>query len=158
MTTQTQPLDLQPMQLPAAPSWLPLAWGWWALFAGAAVILVIAAIVFLYSRKKRLRAKKAALKLLQHPVQPHTASSAFEILRQAALSYFPRPVVASLSGLSWYEFLDSQMKTPRFVANYEHWQKVLYKNATDDNETQLIHDCQTWVEQALPPKRGKRRA
>lgn len=88
MTTNNQSLDLEPLILPNAPDWFPLAWGgWWAVLA-ATVLFVFSIYLYTKWRKKRLRAQKAALKLLTQSVTPHTPSSALEILRQAALSYF----------------------------------------------------------------------
>ncbi|MDP5252641.1 MULTISPECIES: DUF4381 domain-containing protein [unclassified Vibrio] len=152
MTTNTHPLPLEPSLLPPTPSWLPLSWGWW--FIIAFILLSLAGlVVFIRWRHRRYRAKKAALALLYRPTAPLTPSSALEILRQAALSYFDRQTIAKLSGTQWYQFLDQQMKTPCFVERQSAWQKALYQDVHQDNQT-LIDDCCLWVEQALPPKRG----
>ncbi len=153
MTTNTHPLPLEPALLPPPPSWLPLAWGWWLLLA-CLVIGIAGLLVFCRWHRRRYRAKKAALALLYRPTTPLTPSSAFEIVRQAALSYFDRKMIAQLNGPLWYQFLDQQMKTPCFVERQNDWQKALYqKNHHDDQG--LINDCCLWVEQALPPKRGR---
>lgn len=89
MTTQTDTLALQPILLPAAPSWFPLAWGWWAMLA-AVVTTLLCIVLYLRWRTHRLRAKRTALKLFEKPIVAHTPSSAIELLRQAALCYFPR--------------------------------------------------------------------
>ncbi|EEX93715.1 hypothetical protein VIOR3934_00535 [Vibrio orientalis CIP 102891 = ATCC 33934] len=149
--TQTSPLPLNPMHLPEPPSWLPLSWGWWAVITS---ILLTTLIIFMFIRwrKKRLAPKRTALRLLACGNQP---SEAIELVRQAALCYFPREQIAQLTGKEWYSFLDSQLATPRFSDNYDLWQQALYTNQAVPNAEQLIQHCNEWVEQALPPKKGR---
>ncbi|KLN65136.1 MULTISPECIES: DUF4381 domain-containing protein [Vibrio] len=149
--TQTSPLPLNPMHLPEPPAWLPLAWGWWALIGG---LLTLALTTWLIIRwnKKRLAPKKTALRLLARNQRP---SEAIELVRQAALCYFPREEIAQLTGKEWYVFLDSQLSTPRFSANYNSWQQALYSKQPISNAEELIKDCSDWVNQALPPKKRR---
>ncbi len=152
MTTHNQSLNLEPLILPDPPHWLPLAWGGWAMLAGI-IIAVLGLILFFRWRAKRLRAKKTALRLLTHPLDPHTPSSAMEILRQATLSYFPREEIAQLTGSAWYEFLDSHTKETRFVDKQQQWREALYQKSSPEQHQDLIDDCIFWVRLALPPKR-----
>ncbi|RTZ17633.1 DUF4381 domain-containing protein [Vibrio aquaticus] len=147
--TQTSTLPLNPIHLPDAPSWLPLSWGWWATFA-AIVFFVIATLLFLRWRKKRLAPKKTALRLLSIEQKP---AEAIELVRQAALCYFPREEIAQLTGKEWYAFLDSHIATPHFSTNYDSWQQVLYSKQAVEGSEQLTQHCLDWVEQALPPKK-----
>ncbi len=144
-------LPLNPMILPEPPSWFPFAWGWWATI-GAIMLTLILIVFTLRWQKKRLAAKKTILRLLTHGDQP---SEAIELVRQAALCYFPREQVAQLTGKEWYEFLDSQIATPCFTDNYDRWQNVLYTSNRDSDADELIRHCSDWVSQALPPKRGR---
>ncbi|MFM2587187.1 DUF4381 domain-containing protein [Vibrio sp. TBV020] len=148
--TQTSPLPLNPMHLPEPPSWLPLSWGWWALIAGL-LVTTLTLYLFVRWRKKRLAPKKTALRLLANGNKP---SEAIELVRQAALCYFPREQIAQLTGKEWYTFLDSQLTTPRFSDNYDTWQQALYSKETVPGSDLLIQHCSEWVEQALPPKKG----
>ncbi|MCA0934322.1 DUF4381 domain-containing protein [Vibrio alginolyticus] len=152
MTTDNQSLNLEPLVLPNQPDWFPLAWGWWAVLAGI-IIAVLGLALFFKWRTKRLRAKKTALKLLTHSVPPHTPSSAMEILRQAALSYFPRTEIAPLTGSTWYEFLDSHTNETRFTDKQQQWQATLYQKSPQEHHQDLIDDCVFWVSHALPPKK-----
>jgi hypothetical protein len=109
--------------------------------------------------KRKTRAKKAAIRLIETH-SGSSPSSAIEIVRQAALSYFPRDDIAKLSGEQWLAFLDSQLDAPRFKAKDSLWQHVLYRKAvsSDDanskeTEHALVNDCLHWVQYALPPKR-----
>ncbi|MFB9215749.1 DUF4381 domain-containing protein [Vibrio sinaloensis] len=149
--TQTPTLSLQPMHLPDAPAWLPLAWGWWALL-GAVVATCLVIWLFIRWNRKRLAPKKTALRLLENGNRP---SEAIELVRQAALCYYPREEIAQLTGEQWYQFLDSQIANPRFTPNLTDWQQALYSKQAVANADELIQDCKDWVEQALPPKRRR---
>ncbi|GAL36674.1 hypothetical protein JCM19240_2743 [Vibrio maritimus] len=156
-STQTHPLPLKPLHLPEAPEMWPLPWGYWAVIA---TIVITALLLIWLARycKRKARAKKAAIKLIEANVGS-SPSSAIEIVRQAALSYFPREDIAKLSGEQWLAFLDSQLDNPRFRANYPQWQHVLYQKAVTSNDTRkeedhtLVDDCIHWLHHALPPKR-----
>ncbi|PMH43162.1 hypothetical protein BCU68_04020 [Vibrio sp. 10N.286.49.B3] len=155
-TTSSPPLDLNPLHLPELPSWWPLSWGWWAM-AITMIGLIIASFYYLRWQKKLRLAQKTALHLFELEKETLTPSAAIELLRQAAFCYYPRERVAKLSGDEWYQFLDAQLKHPLFTPKQQQWQQALYQNQTTaDHHLELIHDCKTWVEQALPPKRGGR--
>ena len=147
-------LPLNPMHLPEPPSWFPLAWGWWALIASIIVGLLIVWLL-LYRKKRHLAAKKTAQRLMASHQKP---ADAIELVRQAALCYFPREEIAQLTGKEWYEFLDSQLNQPVFIANYELWQQALYSKHPIQETHTLLQDCSLWIDQALPPKRKRRSA
>ncbi|MCR9423929.1 DUF4381 domain-containing protein [Vibrio sp. RM-69-4] len=147
-------LDLSAMQLPELPSWFPLAWGWWASAAGILLCLLILVFVIRW-RRKRLAPKKTALRLLNPQFGHLTPSSAIELLRQAALCYYPRMEIAHLTGKEWYTFLDSQISYPLFVPNETLWQQALYQKQKTENSQELINHCYQWVNDALPPKKRR---
>ena len=147
-------LPLNPMHLPEPPSWFPLAWGWWALIASLIIGLLIVWFL-LYRKKRHLAAKKTAQRLMANHQKP---ADAIELVRQAALCYFPREEIAQLTGKEWYEFLDSQLSKPVFAANYELWQQALYSKHPIQETHTLLQDCSLWIDQALPPKRKRRSA
>jgi hypothetical protein len=154
-TSNTALLALNDLKLPPVPSWFPLAWGWWASAVG--VIVAIALIVaVIHWNKKRLAPKKTALKLLQMRQTNDSPSAAIEIMRQAALSYFPREHIAHLTGREWYVFLDSQLDTPLFLHNSKKWQQALYQKESIEEPHVLVEHCYQWVNEALPPKRGRK--
>ena len=155
--SQPQTLPLKPLHLPTEPSVWPLPWGYWALL-GFIVLSIILTVLLIRRKRKQERAKKAALKMLTSDVSTLSPAEANEILRQAALSYFPRKEVANLTGQSWFSFLDSQLASPRFIPNESSWHSALYNSANPpkDEEANLISDCKYWVQNALPPKRKYR--
>ncbi|MFA0112344.1 DUF4381 domain-containing protein [Vibrio sp. 10N.261.46.E11] len=157
-----QLLDLSPVIAPDAPTWWPLAWGWWALIITA--IALIAIVFFIIKRRQKNQyAKNEALACFRNnqPSNALSASEAQDILRQAALSYFPRDKVAGLTGDNWLAFLDAQLAKPLFAAKQSQWQQALYQDAalmSDEQkkaQQQLVNDCETWLRKALPPKRGR---
>jgi hypothetical protein len=161
-STQNHPLPLKPLHLPEAPELWPLPWGYWAVLA--TVIITVLLVIWLTRHYKRKgRAKKTAIKLIETH-SGSSPSSAIEIVRQAALSYFPREDIAKLSGEQWLAFLDSQLDRPRFKTNYLQWQQALYHKVVNSNGTRseevdqdLVDDCLHWVQHALPPKRKFRK-
>ncbi|MEZ9871774.1 DUF4381 domain-containing protein [Vibrio sp. 10N.261.51.C6] len=157
-----QPLDLSPVIAPDAPTWWPLAWGWWAVVITA--IALIALVFFILKRRKNnQQAKQEALSYFSNSQSQDglSPSKAQRILRQAALSYFPREKIAGLSGDDWLKFLDAQLAKPLFVAKQSQWQQALYQDVALMNDEQkkaqqqLVNDCETWLLKALPPKRGR---
>ena len=156
-----QPLDLSPVITPDAPTWWPLAWGWWAVIVIA--ITLIALVFFIVKRRKNNQLpKQEALSYFSNRQSSNrlSPSEAQRILRQAALSYFPREKVAGLSGDDWLAFLDAQLAKPLFSVKQSQWQQALYQDAslmTDEQkkvQQQLVNDCEPWLRKALPPKRG----
>ncbi|MDN3681894.1 DUF4381 domain-containing protein [Vibrio tapetis subsp. quintayensis] len=143
------PLPLESLRLPLEPSAWPLAWGWWLIIL-ATLGLIFALIYALYRREQKHRAKKQALR------QFSTSTSVIEahdLMRQAAMSYFPRHEIAALTGSLWYQFLDQQLKKPRFESKHNRWNDALYQSNSADPE--LIADAKQWISQALPPQRLK---
>lgn len=120
-------------------------------------------VFILKRRKNNQQAKQEALSYFgnRQPSNRLSPSEAQHILRQAALSYFPREKVASLAGDDWLKFLDAQLKKPLFVEKQSQWQQSLYQDPTSINDEQrkvqqqLVNDCETWIRKALPPKRGR---
>ncbi|WP_052879161.1 DUF4381 domain-containing protein [Vibrio coralliirubri] len=157
-----QPLDLSPVIAPNAPTWWPLAWGWWAVIITA--IALIALVFFIVNKRQKSQyAKNEALACFRdsQPSNTLSPSAAQDIVRQAALSYFPRDKVAGLSGDDWLAFLDAQLAKPLFAAKQSQWQQALYQDTalmSDEQkkaQQQLVNDCETWLRKALPPKRGR---
>lgn len=156
-----QPLDLSPVIAPDAPTWWPLAWGWWAVII-TAISLIALVFFILKSRKNNQQAKQEALSYFSNSQSQDglSPSKAQDIVRQAALSYFPREKIAGLSGDDWLKFLDAQLAKPLFVAKQSQWQQALYQDVALMNDEQkkaqqqLVNDCETWLRKALPPKRG----
>jgi hypothetical protein len=154
-STVSNLLPLNDLHLPEPPGFWPLAWGWWSL-----LLTIVLSIFFVYLlwkwRKKRLAPKRAAIALLTLEKQTISPSGAMEIVRQAALSYYPRQKVAHLSGTKWLDFLDSQVNGALFKTSEREWLQALYEKQPEVDTAPLIEQCQEWLSLALPPKRRKR--
>ncbi|WP_028021598.1 DUF4381 domain-containing protein [Enterovibrio calviensis] len=152
--TNTPPtaLPLADIQLQSAPGLWPLAWGWWLLIA-ALLAAVLLAVFFLRRRTQRAQARNEALVELS---QAETLPTINALLKRAALSYFDRDQVASLTGNAWLTFLDSQLRDTKqgFVTHEECWQKGIF-SPQGLSETELAQ-CKAlaehWLNNALPPK------
>ncbi|WP_120512896.1 DUF4381 domain-containing protein [Photobacterium salinisoli] len=152
--THTHPLQLAELHLPAMPDPWPLAWGWWA-----SALLIIILLALLYLVVNHLKAvhgikagKKQALQQLKHT---HSVSEINTLLRQAALTYFPREQVAGLSGHHWMAFLDHQLTEQHrgFVSLNDAWTQALYASETEDGiRNACRHQAEIWLRHALPPR------
>jgi len=123
------------------------------------IILTALAYIFYKKRQEKLRAKKFALnelKRIRTILRSESANYNYAIqslsalLRQCALTAYPRQDVASLHGHDWLNFLDKVGRTNLFTTGIG---KVLttgpfQKDFTDFPE-ELIIISQKWIEKAL---------
>lgn len=154
-STVSDLLPLEEIHLPEPPGFWPVAWGWWSLILTIFFLICFAVLLWKW-RKKRMAPKKAAIALLTLEQSTITPSGAMEIVRQAALSYYPRDRVAHLSGANWLDFLDSQIGSSLFRHNEKEWLSALYEKEPSVDTQMLIAQCHEWLSTALPPKRGGR--
>lgn len=106
--------QLRDIHLPATVQWWPPAWGWWLLLA---VALAVLGCLFVW-RWWRIRRANIPSMLALGEIQ--ALSRRYEngdnaalilaelstVLRRVALSYFPRPQVAAMTGDAWLQWLD----------------------------------------------------
>ncbi|WP_311567489.1 DUF4381 domain-containing protein [Photobacterium arenosum] len=152
--THTHPLQLADLHLPALPDPWPLAWGWWA---SALLVIILLALLYLVVNQLKARrglkaGKKQALRQLKHA---QSVSELNTLLRQAALTYFPREQVAGLSGHQWMAFLDHRLPEQHrgFVLLNDAWTQALYASETrDDIRDACRHQAEIWLRHALPPR------
>lgn len=143
---------LRDIHLPPLPSVWPLAWGWWAL-AGIAVLICVA--VWLLMKKKRMNAKKYALREIDSLCQkyaedPHRLASELSLLlKRVALIRFPREQVAGAYGKQWREFLQKTSQKPLFNGkSAEILETVMYvpKGAvTVKDAADLAKSAKEWI-------------
>jgi hypothetical protein len=105
--------QLRDIRLPPPVSWWPPAPGWWLLLA--IVLLLLIGLAWWFRRYRKNSWRRHALKTLarlrtlhdSRQAEPQTSVRALSILlRQVAVSRFPRNEVAALSGEAWLTFLD----------------------------------------------------
>ena len=136
MTTKPELLPLADVHVQAVPSYWPLAWGWWAVIVAILCLIVLFVISTRHHKQNNL-AKNEALNRLKQLKSTRDISALNALLKQVALTYFPREEVAKLTGKHWMTFLDSSLdeKKQGFVALEKQWQSGLFSNAKMDDET-----------------------
>ncbi|MCD9529710.1 DUF4381 domain-containing protein [Photobacterium carnosum] len=156
MTTLTAPaLPLADIHLHTVPSYWPLAWGWWAVIT-VSLIVIITVGYQLHRRNQHIVAKKEAIAILKSYHFEGGLTAINVLLKQAALSYFPRSIIAPLTGTQWLLFLDQQLplKYRGFIDQQSSWQQGLF-SSIPLTEPQF-NDCQQqallWLQYALPAK------
>ena len=117
-------LPLEDIIEPEQISQLPIAVGWWLLLCLVVTVMTALTIFVFHSRRKNQakRAFQKELSLIQTN-DPQASVQIAQLLKQLALSYFPRQKVAGLHGSTWVAFLNQSMKQPQFQ---ESWFSQLY--------------------------------
>lgn len=143
---------LRDIHLPPLPSVWPLAWGW---YASAAAVLLCALILWFALRKKRLTAKKYALREIDglcanYAADPYRlASEVSLLLKRIALLRFPRERTAGLYGKQWRDFLNKTSPNPAFSGKAgEIIENVMYVPADRFGEkdvTPLVRAAKEWI-------------
>ncbi|MDX2480988.1 MAG: DUF4381 domain-containing protein [Desulfuromusa sp.] len=146
-------LPLHDIHLPAAIGYWPPAPGWWLLLG--LVILCGLGILLLIRFRQRRRLRRLALAQLdslQGLSGRELASALSRLLRQAAISHFPRHEVAGLSGDAWLAFLDGRFSERPFTTGVG---RILcdapYRPSVEIQATPLLDLCRKWLKQ-LPPQ------
>ncbi|MCP3699563.1 MAG: DUF4381 domain-containing protein [Aliivibrio sp.] len=150
-------LPLADIHLPADPSW-GLSLQGYGLVIG--LLLLTAAIVWLILRKKKQGAlKRLALKQLAS-LTPQQTSDIARLLKQAALSHFPRERIASLHGLAWWYFVEQQLPVKKqanvhFSSRSDMLEQALYgrQPLSETNQQRFYDDVRYWLSHALPAKK-----
>ncbi|MGL5335013.1 MAG: DUF4381 domain-containing protein [Enterovibrio sp.] len=150
LTYPNLPLPLADLHLPPEPGIWPLAWGWWLVIISNVLIISIS-IYSIWRYRQRHRAQKQALQKLD---ECKSIGQINALLKQAALSYFPRTQVASLTGMQWLRFLDSFLKRPLFSAQQELWLTGSFSRAAVNTKQLRLGKkiAKKWLLKALPPK------
>ena len=149
-------LPLADVQLQPVPGYWPLAWGWWLCILAILALLTLL-IVKLKQHQSRQQARQEAMQQLRQLKNPARFDEVNRLLRQAAMSYYPREQVAGLTGNHWLAFLDSHLaeKHRGFVALSDSWQQGLF--SAEGIEKAQFDKCyqqaKLWLKKArLPAK------
>ncbi len=146
-------LPLRDIHLPMDIGYWPPAPGWWLLL-GLLVFCVLGLLLWVRFRRRR-RLRRIALRQLNQ-LQPlsggELATALSRLLRQAAISHYPRHEVAGLNGPSWLEFLDRPFADSPFsqgvgkcLADAPYCPDAVIEGPP------LIDLCRKWLRQ-LPPR------
>lgn len=113
-------LELQDIHLPQSADFWPLAIGWWILLV--LVLITVAWFVIkaikLNRRRKRQAKILARFSALEEKLKVKSSNTIIAeintLLRQLAITYYPREKIASLTGGDWLQFLDESGGTQDF--------------------------------------------
>lgn len=144
-------LPLRPMAVPEAIGLWPIAAGWWISLL--LIVLLVFAAVFWWRRRQK-DPRRSALKALseieknrQNLEDKELIQHCNRLLKQCALTLFPRQQVAALSGEDWLDFLvshsrDCDRKALQSLSNGPYQQRV-----SCDSEA-LLKGCRNWIKTA----------
>ena len=144
MPDQAALAQLRDIHLPNPVGWWPLAPGWYGL--GLVLLFAIGALIYLLWRNwSKKRSKREALRLLAQCEERYeldadrqrACACVSELLKRAALHYFPRQQVAGLQGASWLTFLNKTSKNLDFNQVYSELLQFPYHPSHDDEKTDL---------------------
>jgi len=134
--------QLEDIQLPDPIGWWPLSYSWWLLIFMFGTLL-IGVIWYYFDQKKRNAYRTEALDRLnqlesspEHPNQQLLAVNA--LLKQVALTSYPRTEVASLTANEWLHFL---AKTAKHIKQPEPLAEILqraYQAPSQDSTQQQM--------------------
>ena len=154
---QSPALPLADIHLPAAPS-LSLSWQGYGVIVF--IILVIALLVWALIRyRKKRQLQRVALAQLS-TLKPTQTREIATLLKQAALSHFPRQDIAALHGLAWWHFIEQKLPVKKqanvyFSSRSEMLEQALYgqHELSEINQQRFYDDTRYWFTHALPVKR-----
>ena len=154
---------LEPLIAPGEVGIWPPAPGW--VILGGLLLLGLTLLTIIWFRKRKKNHYRAlALKRLmeissaagQEPGPGHI-QALNRLLKQTALSAFPRELVASLVGDAWLDFLDRTYKRSNFSGQYRTllldsaYRKEIQVDIHPDQWTQLIGEIETWIKKHYKP-------
>ena len=160
--------NLNDIVLPPVVAWWPLASGWYYLFGLwlLAITLTAYKAVKNWRRNHYRRAALNQLQLLSNNMRDAGKRDASlrqlpVLLKRTALSVYPRSRLASLTGKSWHDFLNSKVSAASFTEPQLDLMEQLSYTVGDlsrvDGKTadQLFEACRHWLKHHEPASRHK---
>ncbi len=151
----TESLPRRDIHLPDPVSWWPPAMGWWFLLLFSLVLIGLL-IVFVRRLRKPVLKKSAkaevtaVLEAYNEHHDKHLLIQQLSIsLKRIGISYLQRNEMAGLSGLEWYEKINSLVEKNQFsedvikLLSQGPYQKKL--DLEDKTVNDLIQQTQLWV-------------
>ncbi|MEM9220938.1 MAG: DUF4381 domain-containing protein [Pseudomonadota bacterium] len=140
---------------PPPPAPIPLTpqtWGWAALAILA--ICLIGWVVHRYAAHRRANAYRRAA--LDAVLRAQTSSDIAQIVRQAALTAYPRPDVANLVGTEWIAFLDRTGSDDFPAIAGKEMYLAPYRNEAAPPSPQLRKAAEGWLRTHRASERSQR--
>lgn len=147
--SESQLLDIL---LPTQQEHGPLAIGWYLVII--AILIALGVGLYLGWRHwQRGKAKRLSLQALaQLEAAQGSAAELNQLLKRAALAYFPRNQVAALAGQEWLNFLDQHFTGKQsFSSQQQAWESALFQGQGKAS-AEMFEMSRDWLNKALPPK------
>ena len=146
--------QLKTIHLPEQVNNYPLAYGWWIVFF-TLLVLCLWAIRKYLKHRKNCQVKKQAINTLKENNLDN--EQLISLLKWAALHYFPRQHVASLSGAKLQSFLTTCLPVKQQAEFIRLFEPTLAKRYQRDETLQSTEALSTaiklWLTNALPPNK-----
>lgn len=151
---QTTAIELpNDIKTPELINQFPIAIGWWLLLLIIIAVLLIT-VTYIKKYKEKNRIKKQAIQAISVTTTPMTQT--LTTLKWAAMAYFPRQELASLSGQKLIDYLTNKLpinEQERFKTQTTAIIDGLYKpNSHEIVNKELNQAALLWLQKALPPK------
>ncbi len=153
MQSTGEHIDLGPLYEPRPVAFHFETPGWYLVFGvGLLLILWLSAVLVLKYRRNAYR--RQALKLLitienrfHSSQEVACVNDTMILLKQVALTTYPRAAVAELSGELWLQFLDSKVEKASFTPISDTLFLALYQNKIDQPEqvVQVFNNARNWI-------------
>lgn len=145
--------NLKTIHLPEQINNYPLAYGWWVLLVSLLIFAVFGVIKYRQHRKFCHAQKQAMQTLNKNTLDTEQLIS---LIKWAAMQYFPRQQIASLTGEALQAFLVSCLPVKQQQTFIERFQPALEKRYQRDepldNNEELAEAVMLWLKHALPAK------
>ena len=147
--------QLKGIHEPAAIGNWPPAPGWWLLSISS--ILLIACIIYMYRKHiNNTRWKKEAIKHLNDIEANPSLHAVNTLIKKIAIYKVNDPLITSLSGEPWEQFLTTFLNTPKAPQLFSSEQLTLLAqgqyqknaNAQPDTTSAIINALQQWIKEA----------
>jgi hypothetical protein len=149
--------NLKTIHLPEPINNYPLAYGWWILLVSLCIVAIWGLIKYRQHRQLCHAQKQAMQTLNENTLDTEQLIS---LIKWAAMQYFPRQQIASLTGEALQDFLVSCLPVKQQQTFIERFQPALEKRYQRDeplnNNDKLSKAVMLWLKHALPAKNSAR--
>jgi flagellar biosynthesis chaperone FliJ len=135
----------------------PLAYGWWILSAIILIVMILAIKWLFNAHKKQIIKRQALVELREIPHdQVNNIAQLNQLLKRAAMGYFPKSYIQKMYGQEWTSFLIETFPSKKnqvFSTQISALQNALYQQSDSQNSDFSAHQTavQSWLKLALPP-------